>query len=86
MYRPGREADHSTASSAEVKNGGAVLSLPHMCSWPWLSVKFVLRLNVCRRSFPKENGYANASPTVCLTFIFGMFRFKLWWSRGHDEN
>jgi hypothetical protein len=29
----GREADHSPASSAEVKNGGAMPPLPHMASW-----------------------------------------------------
>jgi hypothetical protein len=31
--RPGREADHSSPSSAEVKNGGAIPPLPHMSSW-----------------------------------------------------
>jgi hypothetical protein len=30
---PGREADHSPPSSAEVKNVGAVPPLPHMSSW-----------------------------------------------------
>jgi hypothetical protein len=30
--RPGREADHSSPSSAEVKNSGAIPSLPHMSS------------------------------------------------------
>jgi hypothetical protein len=30
---PGREADHSPLSNAELKNGGAILSLPHMSSW-----------------------------------------------------
>jgi hypothetical protein len=30
--RPGREADHSPASSAEVKNGGAIPPLLHMSS------------------------------------------------------
>jgi hypothetical protein len=29
---PGREADHSPPSSAEVNRGGAILSLPHMSS------------------------------------------------------
>jgi hypothetical protein len=29
---PGREADHSPLSSAEVKNGGAIPPLPHMFS------------------------------------------------------
>jgi hypothetical protein len=29
----GREADHSPPSSAEVKNGGAIPSLPHMSAW-----------------------------------------------------
>jgi hypothetical protein len=28
-----REGDHSSPSSAEVKNGGAVLPLPHTSSW-----------------------------------------------------
>jgi hypothetical protein len=31
--RPGREADQSHPSSAEVKNGGAIPPLPHMSSW-----------------------------------------------------
>jgi hypothetical protein len=31
--RPGRAADHSPPSSAEVKNGGAIPPLPHMTSW-----------------------------------------------------
>jgi hypothetical protein len=30
---PGREADHSPPSSAEVKNGGAIPPLPHKSSW-----------------------------------------------------
>jgi hypothetical protein len=29
----GHEADHSPTSNAEVKNGGAILSLPHTSSW-----------------------------------------------------
>jgi hypothetical protein len=33
VKRPGREADHSPPSSAEVKNGGDILSLPHTSSW-----------------------------------------------------
>jgi hypothetical protein len=32
VNRPGREDDHSPPSSAEVKNGGAIPPLPHMCS------------------------------------------------------
>jgi hypothetical protein len=27
------EADHSAPSSAEIKNGGAILPLPHTSSW-----------------------------------------------------
>jgi hypothetical protein len=30
---PGRVADHSSPSTAEVKNGGAILPLPHTSSW-----------------------------------------------------
>jgi hypothetical protein len=30
---PGGEADHSSLSSAQVNNGGAVPLLPHMSSW-----------------------------------------------------
>jgi hypothetical protein len=33
IKQPGREADHSPASSAEVKNGEAIPALPHMSSW-----------------------------------------------------
>jgi hypothetical protein len=33
VKRPGREADYSPPSSAEVKNGGAVPPLLHMSSW-----------------------------------------------------
>jgi hypothetical protein len=33
LERPGREADHSLQSNAEVKNGGAKPPLPHMSSW-----------------------------------------------------
>jgi hypothetical protein len=33
VKRPGREADHSSPSSAEVKNGGAIPPLPPMSSW-----------------------------------------------------
>jgi hypothetical protein len=32
LKRPGREADHSPPSSAEVKNGGVILPLPHTSS------------------------------------------------------
>jgi hypothetical protein len=33
LKRPGREADHPPPSSAEVKNAGAILHLPHTSSW-----------------------------------------------------
>jgi hypothetical protein len=33
VKRPGREADHSLPSIAEVKNDGAIPPLPHMSSW-----------------------------------------------------
>jgi hypothetical protein len=33
VKRPGREADHSPPSSAEVKNGGALPPLPHTLPW-----------------------------------------------------
>jgi hypothetical protein len=33
VNRPGREVDHSPPSSAEVKNGGAIPSLPNTSSW-----------------------------------------------------
>jgi hypothetical protein len=33
VKRPGREADHSLPSSAEVKKGGAIPPLPNMSSW-----------------------------------------------------
>jgi hypothetical protein len=33
VKRSEREADHSSPSSAEAENGGAILPLPHMRSW-----------------------------------------------------
>jgi hypothetical protein len=33
VKRPEREADHSNPSSAEVKNGGVILSFRHTFSW-----------------------------------------------------
>jgi hypothetical protein len=33
VKRPGREADHSPPSSAEVKSGGAIPRLSHMSLW-----------------------------------------------------
>jgi hypothetical protein len=33
IKRPGHDADHSPASNAEVKNGGAIPPLPHTSSW-----------------------------------------------------
>jgi hypothetical protein len=38
IKRPEREADHSPPSSADIKKGGAVPPLSHMCSWhiPWI--------------------------------------------------
>jgi hypothetical protein len=33
VKRPGREADHSSPSSAEIKNFGAIPPLPNMSSW-----------------------------------------------------
>jgi hypothetical protein len=33
VKRPGREADHSPPSSAEIKNGVAIPPLPHMSLW-----------------------------------------------------
>jgi hypothetical protein len=33
IKRPGSEADNSLPSSAEVKNGAAILPFPHMPSW-----------------------------------------------------
>jgi hypothetical protein len=37
VKRLGHEADHSSPSSADVKNGGAVPPLPHMFSWHCVS-------------------------------------------------
>jgi hypothetical protein len=34
VKRPGRESDHSSPSGAELKNGGAILLLPHTPSLP----------------------------------------------------
>jgi hypothetical protein len=34
VKRPEGNADHSSPSSTEVKNGGALPPLPHMSSWP----------------------------------------------------
>jgi hypothetical protein len=31
--RPGREADHSSPTSAEVKDGGAIPPVPYISSW-----------------------------------------------------
>jgi hypothetical protein len=39
IKRPGREADHSPPSSAEVKNDGAIPPLPHMSSMAQCLVK-----------------------------------------------
>jgi hypothetical protein len=33
VKRQGHETDHSPLSSAKVKNGGAILPLPHTSSW-----------------------------------------------------
>jgi hypothetical protein len=33
VKRPGREADHSFTSGAEIKNDGAIPPLPHTSSW-----------------------------------------------------
>jgi hypothetical protein len=33
VKRPGREADYSSLSSTEVKNGGALLPLCYVCLW-----------------------------------------------------
>jgi hypothetical protein len=33
LKRPGREADHSPPTSAEVKKRGSIHQLPHMSSW-----------------------------------------------------
>jgi hypothetical protein len=33
VKQPGYEADHSSPSSADVKNSGAISPLPHMSSW-----------------------------------------------------
>jgi hypothetical protein len=33
VKRPGREADLSLPSRGEIKNGGAILVLPHVSSW-----------------------------------------------------
>jgi hypothetical protein len=33
VKRPGREADYLCQSSADGKNGGAILPLPHKASW-----------------------------------------------------
>jgi hypothetical protein len=39
VKRPGREADHSPPSSAEVKNSGVVPPLPHTTSWRGTLIK-----------------------------------------------
>jgi hypothetical protein len=33
LRRPGRHADHSSPSIAEIKNGGIISPLPNMLSW-----------------------------------------------------
>jgi hypothetical protein len=38
VKRPGRDADHSPPSSAEVKSGGAMPPLPHASSWHGLRI------------------------------------------------
>jgi hypothetical protein len=42
VKRPGRKVNHSTPSSAKVKNGGARPPLPHMFSWHILSIGTIL--------------------------------------------
>jgi hypothetical protein len=39
VKRPGHESDHSLPSSGEVKNTGAILSLPQYAFMAWCSVK-----------------------------------------------
>jgi hypothetical protein len=48
VKRPGHEADYSRSSRAEVTNGGAIPSLPHMSSWlsAWTSFKECILLYI----------------------------------------
>jgi hypothetical protein len=45
VKRPGREVDHSPPSSAEVKDGGTIPSLPHTSSWRGTTYLFILAIN-----------------------------------------
>jgi hypothetical protein len=47
VKRPRREADHSSPSSAEVKNGGDIPPLPN--TYSWLCTSFTLKLQVTGR-------------------------------------
>jgi hypothetical protein len=40
VKQPGFEGDHSTPSSAKVKNGGAIPPLPHKSSWHSVLIKY----------------------------------------------
>jgi hypothetical protein len=70
LKRPGREADHSPSSSAEVKNGGAIPPLP-IClhgiavsyfstGTPYLTVKVNLSLWLIKNDVMKTYGKMKA--------------------------
>jgi hypothetical protein len=54
LKRPGREADHLPAPSAEVKNGGAVPPVLHISSWH--SAKLINH----------RDNFAFLLPNICL--------------------
>jgi hypothetical protein len=41
VKRPGLETEHSFSSSAEIKNSGAILPLPHTCKSSWRSTEII---------------------------------------------
>jgi hypothetical protein len=74
VKRMGREDDHSPPSRSEVKNGGAILPLPH--SYSWCSA-YLIKTTL---SLPSKTGTLNDSKhssEVNLLFNCGLTSLKL---------
>jgi hypothetical protein len=72
--RPGREADHSPPSSAEVKNAWSYTSTPQYVFMAWCLVKHRDNFNFYLYPVVKVNS-SNLLFTLCLTFNICFFIF-----------
>jgi hypothetical protein len=88
VKRPDREADYSSSSSAEIKNGGSIPRLLHWCSWRSAELikhrdnfTSILLIFVSHRNARQEqrNEYSGcSSPCLLVLLILESCTWPVW--------